>query len=122
MITVKSKHSFKKAVLSGEEEIKVDDPELAKWLLAIHAIKQFAWAAAIVLIAGGIYGTLASGGTAAPVALGLTAAASGIVGVSGATAMIGLGIALGGVTGLKSVRSKYKISKKGPGYVVLKMK
>ena len=122
MTTVKSKQSFKNAVLSGEEEIKVDDPELAKWLVAIHAIKQLAWAAAIVLIAAGIYGTLATGGTAAPAALGFTAAASGIVGMSGATAMVGLGLALGGVSGLKIVRSKYKISEKGAGYVVLKKK
>ena len=122
MVTVKSKHSFKNAILSGEEEITVDNPELAKWLVIIHAIKQLAWTAAIILIAAGIYSTLASGGAAAPATLGITAAASGFVGVSGATAMFGLGLALGGVAGLKTVRNKYKISQKGPGYVVLKMK
>ena len=120
MTTVKSKQSFSKAVLSGEEEIKVDDPQLAKWLVAIHAIKQLAWAAAIVLIAAGLYVALASGGTAAPASLAITAAASGIVGIGGATAMVGLGLALGGVTGLKAVRKKYRITDKGPGYVVLK--
>ena len=120
--TVKSKQSFKNAVLSGEEEIKVDEPELAKWLVAVHAIKQLAWAVAIILIASGIYSILASGGVATPGAVGLTALATGVVGVSGATAMVGLGLALGGVAALKTVRSKYRISEKGQGYVVLKRK
>jgi hypothetical protein len=120
--TVKSKQSFKRAVLSGEEEIKVDEPELAKWLVAVHAIKQLAWTVAIVLVATGIYSALASGGAAAPGALGATALATGVVGVGGATAMVGLGLALGGVAGLKAVRSKYRITEKGQGYVVLKRK
>jgi hypothetical protein len=33
LVTVKSKQSFKGAILSGEDEIKVDDPELAKLMI-----------------------------------------------------------------------------------------
>lgn len=121
MVTSKSKQSLKDAVLRGEDEIKVDDPELAKWVVAAHAIKQLAWSAAIVLIAAGLYTLLGTGGAGAPVSAGLTASAAAIVGGAGAVAMIGLGTALG-VTGLKSIRSKYKITHKGEGYVVLKRK
>ncbi len=131
MVTVKSKQAFKGSVFSGEEEIRVEDPKLAKWLVAIHGMKQAAWAASIVLVGAGIYASLASGGAAAPAAAAADAAAVGIAGLtagglgagaSAVGAMIGLGLALGGAAGLVTVRSKYKIAEKGDGYVVLRKK
>ncbi|SUI79527.1 hypothetical protein [Shewanella baltica] len=122
MVTVKSKQSFKGAILSGEDEIKVDDPELAKWIIAIHAIKQLAWCAAIVVVAAGLYTLIGTGGVGAPITAGLTASAAGIVGLSGATAMVSLGVTMGGITGLKMLRNDYKITDKTSSTVTLKKK
>lgn len=121
MVTIKSKQSFKAALFAGEDEIKVDDPQLAKWVVIIHGIKQFAWCVGIVLISGGIYTLLVSGGTAAPATAAGFASAAAIVGTGGATAMVALGMALG-VTSLKALREKYKIKEKGEGYVILARK
>lgn len=122
MVTVKSKQSFRECVISGEDEIRVENPELAKWVVAAHAIKQVAWAAAIVLVSAGIYSLLATGGASGSASAALVGLTAGIVGFSGATAMVGLAITLGGIAGLKSIRSNYRISEKGNGYVVLQRK
>jgi len=122
MVHVKSKQAFKDSVLSGEDEIRVDDPELAKWIVIIHGIKQFAWSCAIIMVAAGIYSLLSSAGTAAPATVGFTAVSTGIVGLSGFSAMIGLGMVFGGVAGLKILRSDYKIIEKGTDFVILKHK
>lgn len=122
MVTVKSKQSLKVAILSGEDEIRVDDPELAKWIIAIHAIKQIAWSIAIVSIAAGLYTLIGTGGLGAPATVGLTATAAGVVGFSGASGMVGLGIALGGVSGLKMLRNDYKITNKTSNFVILTRK
>ena len=99
MITVSSKQDFKHAILSGADEINVADPELAKWVVIAHAIKQTAWAIAIVLIAAGLYSMLATVGTAAPASALVSGLAASAVGVSGASAMVSLGLVLGGVSG-----------------------
>lgn len=122
MVTANSKQSFKDGILSGADEIKVTDPELARWVVAAHSIKQVAWAAAIVLIGAGLYSMLATAGASAPAAAGLTGVAAGVVGLGGASAMVGLGLALGGVSGLNAMRNQYTIASKGEGYVVLKRK
>lgn len=122
MVTVKSKQSLKGAIFSGEDEIKVDDPELAKWIVAIHGIKQVAWSIAIVSVAAGLYTLIGTGGAGAPATAGFAALTAGTVGVSGAGAMVGLGLALGGVAGLKTLRSNYKIVDKSSGTVTLKKK
>ncbi|EGQ9194737.1 hypothetical protein KIP00_16685 [Vibrio sp. B513a] len=122
MVTVKSKQSLKGAIFSGEDEIKVDDPELAKWIIAIYAIKQVAWCAAIVVVAAGLYTLIGTGGVGAPITAGLTASAAGIVGFSGASAMVGLGVAMGGIAGLKLLRNDYKITEKTSNTVTLKKK
>ena len=122
LITVKSKQSLKGAIFSGEDEIKVDDPELAKWIIAIYAIKQLAWCAAIFVVAAGLYTLIGTGGLGAPVTAGLTASAAGIVGLSGASAMVGLGVAMGGVAGLKMLRNDYVIVDKTSSTVTLKKK
>lgn len=122
MVTVNSKQAFKEGLLSGEDEIRVEDPQLAKWVVVIHGIKQTLWGIAIVIVAAGLYVLLATGGVGAPEAGVAGLAATGVVGVSGATAMVGLGIALGGIAALKTVREKYKIADKGPGYVLLRKK
>ncbi|EKA6057187.1 MULTISPECIES: hypothetical protein [Vibrio harveyi group] len=122
MVTVKSKQSLKGAIFSGEDEIKVDDPELAKWIIAIYAIKQVAWCAAIVVVAAGLYTLIGTGGMGAPITAGLTASAAGIVGFSGASAMVGLGVAMGGIAGLKLLRNDYEITEKTSNTVTLKKK
>jgi hypothetical protein len=122
MVTAKTKQSFKDSILKGEDEITVDNPELAKWVVLIHGIKQLAWSIAIVAVAAGLYTLLATAGASAPATAGLIASASAFVGFSGASAMVGLGLALGGATGLTTLRNKYKITQKGDGYVVLKRK
>ncbi|MBL4829462.1 MAG: hypothetical protein JKY55_06205 [Aliivibrio sp.] len=122
MVTVKSKQSLNGAIFSGEDEIRVEDPKLAKWIIAIHAIKQVAWSIAIVVIAAGIYTLIGTGGVGAPATAGLTAAATSIVGFSGASGMIGLGLALGGIKGLKVLRNDYKITDKSSSSVTLKKK
>ncbi|HCG7136977.1 TPA: hypothetical protein NJ337_004624 [Vibrio parahaemolyticus] len=122
MVTVKSKQSLKGAIFSGEDEIKVDDPELAKWIIAIYAIKQVAWCAAIVVVAAGLYTLIGTGGVGAPITAGLTASAAGIVGFRGASAMVGLGVAMGGIAGLKLLRNDYKITEKTSNTVTLKKK
>jgi len=122
LVTVKSKQSLKGAIFSGEDEIKVDDPELAKWIIAIYAIKQVAWCAAIVVVAAGLYTLIGTGGMGAPITAGLTASAAGIVGFSGASAMVGLGVAMGGIAGLKLLRNDYEITEKTSNTVTLKKK
>ena len=134
MVTVKSKQSFKDGIASGEDEIRVENPELAKWIVLIHGIKQPAWAVSIVLVGAGIYSTLAApatGGSTVPIAAAADALALGILGASAGSAaagaasisaMLGIGITLGGVTGLITLRKKYKITEKGSGFVVLKKK
>ena len=143
MVKVTSKQSFKNAILSGEEEIQVDNPELAKWIVAVHAMKQGAWCIAILLIstgvAAGIVLTVSSGGAAAGGAAAGGAAISGLTagigatngllssiaattGLSGAVTLIGLGATLGGIAGIKTIKNKYKIKEKGEGYIILKHK
>jgi hypothetical protein len=65
---------------------------------------------------------IGTGGVGAPITAGLTASAAGIVGLSGASAMIGLGVTMGGITGLKMLRNDYKITDKTSSTVTLKKK
>ncbi len=122
MVTVKSKQSFKNAVLTGEDEIKVEDPQLAKWIVIIHGIKQFAWAVAIVSVAVAIAILIGSGGTGAPASALVSGPAAIAVGSGGIAAMVGLGVTLGGVAGLVTLRNRYRIKEKGSGFVVIKKK
>jgi len=127
MIEVKTKQELKNAILSGADEIKVDNPELERALLRIFAIKQYAWSAAIVLVGGGISAAIvifaASAGAGSPVSTGLVMSTAGgaatIVGLPAATAMISLGIVMGGVAGLKTIREKYQVKSKEKGNLVL---
>jgi len=130
VVEVKTKQQLKAAILSGADEIKVDNPKLEKWIIIIHGIKQCAWAVAIVLIAGGITAaiiiTAGSGGAGAPAGaaslFGTIGAASTVVGLPAAIAMASLGVALGGVNGLKAIREKYQIKSKTKGNLVLSRK
>lgn len=130
MVEVKTKQELRNAILHGEDEIKVDNPKLEKWIIIIHGIKQGAWAVAILMVAAGITAAIiiiaGSGGTGAPVgAVSLVAATGGastVVGMSAAIAMVGLGIALGGVNGLKAIREKYQLKSKQKGNLVLSKK
>jgi hypothetical protein len=119
MVTANSKQSFKDGILSGADEIKVTDPDLAKWIVAAHAIKQVAWSIAIVLIGAGLYSMLASAGSTVPAAAALTGVAASVVGISGAGAMVGLGLALGGVSALNTMRNNYAITQKCDKFIVL---
>jgi hypothetical protein len=130
MVEVRTKQGLKRAILSGEDEIKIINPKLEKWILLIHGIKQAAWAVAIVMVAAGITTaiviTAASGGVAAPVAgasgLAATGGAALVVGIPAAIAMVSLGIALGGVSGLKAIRENYRVKSKKKGNLVLSKK
>ncbi|WP_345992384.1 hypothetical protein [Sulfurimonas sp. HSL-1716] len=125
MVEVKSKQTLKDAILSGEDEIKVDNPELEKWIILIHGIKQVTWSVAICLVAAGIYSLLATpatGGSTTPVSAIAAGGVSVLIGMPAAIAMISLGVVMGGIVGLKAIRNNYRIMSKTPGALILKRK
>jgi len=122
VVKVTSNQELKGAILSGEDVIEVDDPDLAEKIVRVHAIKQYAWSIAIVSIAAGITFKLVTGGVGAPATFALTSGAAAIVGPSAAYSMVSLALTLGGVTGLTTLRNNYKIGSKSEGKVLLRKK
>lgn len=130
MVKVTTEKELQAAIKSEEPSIEIEG-DLANKTFKIHATGNVAWlvaAGALVIAAGAAFVTLGTGGTASPA----TAPVAGIT-AAGATAVLGVGatgsaisviVASGGVAAgmatLKALRSKYKITDKSEGRLILK--
>ena len=122
MVRIKTKQSFKSAIADGEDKIKVEDWQLAKWIVRIYGIRPAVWSIAASSIAAVIVVDVATGGTGSIASALVFAPAIFIIGIRNLTAMVSLGTALGGITGLNVLRKDYRIARRGKDYVIIERK
>ncbi len=125
--TVRNEEELGKAIKDNTIEIEIESDELGKKVLRIKATGAVAWGACIVALGvavAAVIGTIATGGTAAPVtipaSLAFAAPAVATLGVPVATTAIGIAVAGGGVGILNQLR-EYDLEQKD-GKVILKKK
>jgi hypothetical protein len=132
LVIVKTSQELKSAIESEAPQIRVEGV-LADKIKRTMLIPKASFAIGVASASVAIYSLATAheeivyapltGGTSSVIRFGAGTAATvttvALLGTTTAWALIGVGIALGGIGAVKSLRNKYKIQESGPNFVIL---
>lgn len=112
MVIVKTKQQFKDAILTEKDEIRIENPKLAKWVLIIISSKPLAWYSVIGTLTAAALTSIPTSGASI-----LIVFAVGGIALTSAFKVLGI---LGSIGKLNSLKNDYRVAEKEDSYIVLK--